>query len=424
MALAQTISVFVAVRLGFGRKTSLIPLDDLDSIAKSLYASQLLYVTAMCLSKVSTALLIARLTRVRKHLLATKLVSAFSGAWGIAAILALALRCNLAHPWSIGDSAQCVSPFTRWIGIETVDMLIELAIFGLAVFLVWGLQMSRKLKFVVVGAFLCRPLVIVTIAVRIYYIRPVYFNEDPYFNGVNAAILTQVCMHYALMAATIPCTKPFIKAFHSGYMDPEGYTAGSTPGTKQQGSGYGMQSAQSADGGEAAIAASMSQRSNNVHAISTDSPFNSPKNPSYKPSTSNYPASTHPLTSPESRRTLNDTFTATGRTSEETSLPSAVDAAFVAAQNANPVPAADKPIRVAPPVASPASPRLKDESSPGGLFRSDASMVRTTIEHDPLRRDAPTQLPGRRGQGSQENVGSGGLMIRQTREYEVSYEPA
>ena len=32
-------------------------------------------------------------------------------------------------------------------------------------------------------------------------------------------------MHYALMAATIPCTKPFIGAFYSGYITSGEYTA-------------------------------------------------------------------------------------------------------------------------------------------------------------------------------------------------------
>lgn len=74
---------------------------------------------------------------------------------------------------------------------------------------------------------LTRRRVIVTIVVRLVYLKTSLASTDDYtFNLVYPAILLQVCMHYSLMAATLPCTKPFIKAFHSGF------TYGSTPGSE------------------------------------------------------------------------------------------------------------------------------------------------------------------------------------------------
>ncbi|KAB8339049.1 hypothetical protein FH972_021985 [Carpinus fangiana] len=424
VALAMTIAIFIAVNQGFGRKTSLLSQDEQSHISKSLYAGQILYITAMCLSKISTALLIARLTRVRRHVLATQAVSAFTAAWGIATILAVSLRCDLSAPWSYSGGAQCVSPFTRWLGVEIVSMFIELLLFGLAIFLVWGLQMSRKLKLIVVGAFMCRPLVIVTLGVRIYYLRPVYFSSDPFFNGVEASILTQVCMHYALMAATIPCTKPFIKAFHSGYMDPEGYTAGSHSNTKQQNSGF-MNSANRD---------TEAQRGGRTDTLATasGSQFNTAKNPSY--SQTNYPTSTHPLTSSDSRSTNDPNQTASDPKKSSDSI------GAVPAHYNYPTPVSHRPSqenfragRVAPPVSSlrpKHQPSADGDDSPSALFRPDAGVVRTTIEHDPYRRDGTREGVERRrngGPGGQEDAAGtngGGLTIRQTREYEVSYEPA
>jgi len=35
-------------------------------------------------------------------------------------------------------------------------------------------------------------------------------------DGVNGIIATQVVMHFSIMAATIPCMRPFLRAFDSG----------------------------------------------------------------------------------------------------------------------------------------------------------------------------------------------------------------
>lgn len=52
--------------------------------------------------------------------------------------------------------------------------------------------------------------------VRLGYLKHYLFHTEDYtFDIIYAAILLQVCMHYSLMAATIPCTKPFMRAFDS-----------------------------------------------------------------------------------------------------------------------------------------------------------------------------------------------------------------
>lgn len=77
--------------------------------------------------------------------------------------------------------------------------------------------------------------IIVTTGVRLHYLRPDFLTSDPTFCGVYAAILTQVDMHYALMASTIPCTKPFIGAFYSGYITSGEYTAKASKYAREEG---------------------------------------------------------------------------------------------------------------------------------------------------------------------------------------------
>jgi hypothetical protein len=59
--------------------------------------------------------------------------------------------------------------------------------------------------------------VIVIAIVRLIYLNSVDRSSDPTLAGVDANICTQILLHYSLMAATIPCLKPFVISFNTGW---------------------------------------------------------------------------------------------------------------------------------------------------------------------------------------------------------------
>ena len=69
------------------------------SLPQTSYVTDLLYLATLCLSRISVALLIARLTRSKQHLIAARAAAIVTAIWGFAGVLALALRCNLHNPW-------------------------------------------------------------------------------------------------------------------------------------------------------------------------------------------------------------------------------------------------------------------------------------------------------------------------------------
>jgi hypothetical protein len=67
-------------------------------------------------------------------------------------------RKNLNFPFlRSGPEFDTVSSqFARWQFIGALDIITELALFSISLYLVWGIQMSRNSKSLVVGAFGCR----------------------------------------------------------------------------------------------------------------------------------------------------------------------------------------------------------------------------------------------------------------------------
>jgi hypothetical protein len=106
--------------------------------------------------------------------------------------------------------------FANWATIEASSLAIEGLVCALALWLVWNLQMSVKLKVAVVGAFLMRTLIAVPTAFKLVLMRRDLPSPDGTFNTTNVVIATQVTMHYTIMAATFPCMRAFLQVFNSG----------------------------------------------------------------------------------------------------------------------------------------------------------------------------------------------------------------
>ncbi|KAI9701000.1 MAG: hypothetical protein M1836_001668 [Candelina mexicana] len=231
IGIAQTIVTFAEVGAGYGKKEAILSPSSLveiqktsikchayyDLASKSNYVGELLYLVAMCLSKLSTSLLVARLTRSAGHLTATRIVSGISIVWGVAAILTIAIRCKYSEPWLIVKN-QCPDMAARWIAVGALGLVIEILLLGLPIYLVWDLQMPMISKVIVVFAFAFRLPVLVAGIIRLRYLVPTLNSSDYTFDSVYGLVCTQIELHYSLMAATIPCMKPFVKAFNTGYL--------------------------------------------------------------------------------------------------------------------------------------------------------------------------------------------------------------
>lgn len=61
--------------------------------------------------------------------------------------------------------------------------------------------------------------VLVAAGARLYYLRQQQMQEDFLYYGAAASVCLEVELHYGLMAATIPCLKPFVKLFNTGWFD-------------------------------------------------------------------------------------------------------------------------------------------------------------------------------------------------------------
>ncbi|KAF1817487.1 hypothetical protein P152DRAFT_478463 [Eremomyces bilateralis CBS 781.70] len=217
VGVTQTGVTLDGVRHGLGQSSSDLSAGDIRKALQAHYASFILYIVTICSTQASMALLITRLTRTKHHLSSSNAATLFIIMAGFINIFVASFQCRPPHPWDTSDVECCKHITVRWAVVETMNILIEILLFSLSVFLVWSLYMPVKIKLTVCAAFLCRLLIIPSSILRVIHIHVASLGSDATLDATYPAVLTQVGLHYSLIATTIPCMKKFLKQFDSGF---------------------------------------------------------------------------------------------------------------------------------------------------------------------------------------------------------------
>lgn len=183
----------------------------LSNILQASYASDILFILTLYLTKCAVTFLFLRLSPDRKHVRASKIILALCTILTIASVFMISFDCTTSHPW-LFISSHCTSAIPRWDAFAAFDIFTEVLLSLMPLFIVSSLQMSWGKKYVVLMAFSLRLLIIVPIAFRLYYIKKEYNSNDPTLIGSWAVIVTQVDVAYAIISATIPCLRPYMAA--------------------------------------------------------------------------------------------------------------------------------------------------------------------------------------------------------------------
>uniref|UniRef100_A0A8H7KA19 Rhodopsin domain-containing protein n=1 Tax=Bionectria ochroleuca TaxID=29856 RepID=A0A8H7KA19_BIOOC len=235
VVIAQSAAVISQGANGLGKLESLGP-EQVSYILKSHYASDILYIAALLLSKVSaTRTLWGMAPRERRK--AIWAIEALIAAWASSSILAALFQCSLPQPWDFVHG-QCFNRSIFWIYVDALNIVTDLAITGILVEMFIKLKTSTSKKILVISVFGCRIFIIPPIVSHMYYFKRIADSPNPLFDMWQPTVIVQVIQCLSIMATCIPYLKPFMDSLNSGQM-----AAGDYRGTRSKGSNSRSQSA-------------------------------------------------------------------------------------------------------------------------------------------------------------------------------------
>ena len=259
----QSATVFIEVGKGFGREINDIKPHQLEGLQKvcpfvawstsyvtnssqASYASDILFIFTLYLTKCAVVFLFLRLSPDRRHVMASKIILGLATVLTVASIFMIAISCNVSAPWAFIDE-HCTNLWPRWQAFAAFDIFTEVLLGLMPILIVQSLQMSWSKKYIVLMAFSFRLLIFVPIAFRLHYIKEEIFSDNQTFVGTWAVICTQVDISYAIIAATIPCLRPFMAATVTATAPTDGTRKGTryVKGSREKsvkGNSYGLQS--------------------------------------------------------------------------------------------------------------------------------------------------------------------------------------
>jgi hypothetical protein len=102
----MTATITMAVANGLGQPESSLSVHQVTELQKYAYATQLLYIPALCLSKLTTLVYLRALSPESLFEMANTSLEVFIILWGVAAEFAIAFQCRLPSPWD-NISGKC-----------------------------------------------------------------------------------------------------------------------------------------------------------------------------------------------------------------------------------------------------------------------------------------------------------------------------
>ncbi|KAJ4286695.1 hypothetical protein N0V90_012947 [Kalmusia sp. IMI 367209] len=176
LAVASSICFHVAGNNGLGKKMAKVPLEDLDIYYKSMYAGELVGITAQWLAKVSFLQLSDRVAPREPR--PYNIVFGMITFWGVFSILVIALQCGLPDPW-VYVPDDCPTKGYMYYPVIILNIITDIVLSTWILPTLWKLLMDADRRILVVILFGSR-LICVT--------------------------------HLSVLQATIPRTKRFIAA--------------------------------------------------------------------------------------------------------------------------------------------------------------------------------------------------------------------
>lgn len=228
-----------AVLAGLGRHEESLLDGERNMYNRYNYAYQILFITTICLSKISLLLFTTRLTPNATTIRTGWIILGLIAVWGLATVFGFIFQCSLPQPWNI-ISGTCRNQHALYYAAAAIDILTDIVLTILPLVILWTVQIQRSKRIVVMMVFVARLIVCLAEIPRLVYLGRYIESTDKTWFGVNVAIWTQAVTHLSIMTACLPSLQHLLASMQSGVFNtalPAGFEGGLSYTLESAGSG-------------------------------------------------------------------------------------------------------------------------------------------------------------------------------------------
>ncbi|KAI9042716.1 uncharacterized protein KD926_005044 [Aspergillus affinis] len=215
LAIVEVVLMQKAVDHGLGRHITTLKTSAFHKASKFFYAAQLIQIIILSLSKISTTLLVWKLTPNNYLRRACTIIIGLTIAWTIFALFGIAFQCEIPRPW-LYNPDRCAGEGVIVYPISVFHILLEIIIIIIPFFMMRDVQMAWQKRLKILCSFSSRFL-IVCLAISQLVLLPSFLqSSDPTWEIISLAICGQVMMCATITIACLPTLYHIFAGLHSG----------------------------------------------------------------------------------------------------------------------------------------------------------------------------------------------------------------
>ena len=187
--------------------------ETLESWAKSGYAAETLYCTAVVFPKLSILYAYLRIFTLRPYRIAVYIIGAVVVATGVAGVITSLTACRpFSARWDLDNRQQsCIDLIAYWRYISTPNIATGVAMLILPIPVIWRLKVSKGQKWGLLFVFGMGSIGFASSISRFsVFFNASFLNDDPTFLAAHLATCTMVEPGMYLIAACLPTLRPFV----------------------------------------------------------------------------------------------------------------------------------------------------------------------------------------------------------------------
>ncbi|KAL4989440.1 hypothetical protein BDW68DRAFT_156778 [Aspergillus falconensis] len=215
ISIVQVVLLQKAVDNGLGRHEAHLSESQIQRLSKFAFAAQLLLVIVLSLSKLSTTLLIWKLTPSRRLRQYCAIAAAVIAGWTIFALFSISFQCQLPEAWLYAPG-QCAGQGALFYPIAVFNILTEISLIVLPFVMMQNVQMASQKRVKILSSFSSR-LCVVGLAVAHLALLPSFVHSDDIpWDTALWHVIGQAMMLTSVTIACIPTLYHIFAGLHSG----------------------------------------------------------------------------------------------------------------------------------------------------------------------------------------------------------------
>ncbi|KAH8660814.1 hypothetical protein BGZ60DRAFT_530820 [Tricladium varicosporioides] len=243
-SLAQIATVFVATDHGLGQQWENISVSQKVVLQKSTYASGILLIFSLVLTKLSVISFMQSLSPSTINLRSGYAIAAFLALWGVVSVFVSAFQCSLPNPYDV-YYGKCLDVYGFWMSFSILNIISDIILIAWPALIILKVRTGLWRRIIIVMCFACRIFVIGAIAAQMCFLRDTRKSTDVSLDSWKLAIATQLMQCLSITTACIPYLRPFLDSLESGLLRSDdlrrrgmsgggGYTGSGSHGSSQK----------------------------------------------------------------------------------------------------------------------------------------------------------------------------------------------